>query len=43
MVDFLVAIAFLLGAISTVDGDREDKEEEASTSKKQRENERRGN
>ena len=33
LVDFLVASIFLLGAIWTIDGDREDKEEEASTSK----------
>ena len=40
LVDFFVAIAFLLGAISRVDGDRKGEEEEVSTCKNKREIER---
>ena len=40
LVDLLVTSTFFLGAIWTVDGDREDKEEEASTSEDGRETER---
>ena len=40
LVDFFVISTFFLGAIWTIDGDREDKEEEVSTSKDGRETER---